>query len=157
MGECGTDVAKEAADAIILDSRCEIVCVCASTCARACLSCAMRVRVHVRVHVRVCACMRACAFVFTYACARVRLRERVHVTHLTYGVFYLLTRLATIYLGICESRRMFANLSKAVGFYLACKTALVLLFVSATLSFAGLPLAPIQVLCSYKQTATSQG
>jgi Ca2+-transporting ATPase len=48
-------------------------------------------------------------------------------------------------LAIKEGRRLHANLTHALAFYLGCKLGLVLLFVVGTL-WAGFPLAPVQVV-----------
>lgn len=52
----------------------------------------------------------------------------------------------SLQIGIQESRKLFENLIKSIRFYLACKTALILLFFLCTISKLELPLAPIQVI-----------
>jgi hypothetical protein len=53
---------------------------------------------------------------------------------------------STIIIGIQESRKLFDNLRKAIQFYLACKLALVALFLACDLSGLAFPFAPIQVI-----------
>lgn len=53
---------------------------------------------------------------------------------------------ATIALAVHEGRKLYANLRKAVAFYLAAKLALVLASLVAVLAAAPLPFAPIQLI-----------
>jgi Ca2+-transporting ATPase len=52
----------------------------------------------------------------------------------------------TIAKAIAEGRRLFANLSKGVKYYLACKVAIIASFLIALLARAPLPFAPIQII-----------
>jgi P-type Ca2+ transporter type 2C len=51
---------------------------------------------------------------------------------------------AVLVIALVEGRRLFANLRKAMAFYLGAKVALVLLFVAGT-AWQAYPLSPIQV------------
>jgi Ca2+-transporting ATPase len=53
---------------------------------------------------------------------------------------------STLVCGISESRKLFDNLRKSIQFYLACKLALVALFLTAGIFALPFPLAPIQVI-----------
>lgn len=53
---------------------------------------------------------------------------------------------ATLVLAVAEGRRLFANLSKAIAFYLACKLALIVLVAVPTLFGAAAPFQPIQIV-----------
>ena len=52
----------------------------------------------------------------------------------------------TIARAIREGRRLFANMSKGVKYYLACKVALIAAFVVSLIALAPLPFSPVQII-----------
>ncbi|MGD1059877.1 MAG: cation-transporting P-type ATPase [Methanomassiliicoccales archaeon] len=52
----------------------------------------------------------------------------------------------TIAKAIREGRRLFANMSKGVKYYLACKVALIAAFVVSLIALAPLPFSPVQII-----------